>query len=324
MKRVAIIGAGLAGLTLAQSLKSISSVFVFEKSRGVGGRMATRYAPPYEFDHGTQYFTAKTLSFKRMVKNYRDAGIISDWPVTVASVGGAKQGLDEKFIAVPRMNQLCKSLSEGLDIQLSTQIGSLEKRDGLWALKSKDGQGLGEFDWVISTAPAPQAALLMPENFSGQRVLENVRMEACFTLMLGYEKDVDFPWAAVHIASSPVGWVAINSSKKGRESTKCSLLIQSTNKWAQMHLEDNQDDVRDALIDAAQRDLQIDLSGASHIAMHRWRYAFADRPADVDYLLDEENQLAASGDWCLGARVEAAFTSASMLSGALSEVFGAR
>ncbi|MFZ9092741.1 MAG: NAD(P)-binding protein [Planctomycetaceae bacterium] len=44
MKSVAIIGAGLSGLTLANRLQNRAEVTVFEKSGGFGGRMATRHA----------------------------------------------------------------------------------------------------------------------------------------------------------------------------------------------------------------------------------------------------------------------------------------
>nr|MDJ0929273.1 NAD(P)-binding protein [Gammaproteobacteria bacterium] len=60
MTTIAIIGAGLSGLVLATRLSEHATVTVFDKSPRVSGRMATRRAPPYEFDHGTQFFTARS------------------------------------------------------------------------------------------------------------------------------------------------------------------------------------------------------------------------------------------------------------------------
>ena len=55
---VAIIGAGIAGLSCASALQQAGiRVRVFEKSRGVGGRMSTRRGEGWECDHGAQYFT---------------------------------------------------------------------------------------------------------------------------------------------------------------------------------------------------------------------------------------------------------------------------
>ncbi|MFM8454377.1 MAG: NAD(P)-binding protein [Gammaproteobacteria bacterium] len=51
MKKIAIIGAGLSGITLAKKLSQKVDVHIFEKGRGIGGRMSTRYADPFVFDH---------------------------------------------------------------------------------------------------------------------------------------------------------------------------------------------------------------------------------------------------------------------------------
>jgi len=55
MSRIAVVGAGIAGLACARKLIDAGhAVRVFEKSRGVGGRMATRRTPQGTYDHGAQ------------------------------------------------------------------------------------------------------------------------------------------------------------------------------------------------------------------------------------------------------------------------------
>ena len=52
-ERVAVIGAGLAGLTAAARIAAGgAAVTVYDKSRGLGGRLATRRSPQGSFDHG--------------------------------------------------------------------------------------------------------------------------------------------------------------------------------------------------------------------------------------------------------------------------------
>ena len=63
-KSVAIIGAGLSGITVASKIRDKFEVQVFEKSRGVSGRMSTRIDPPFVFDHGAQFFKIKSKCFK--------------------------------------------------------------------------------------------------------------------------------------------------------------------------------------------------------------------------------------------------------------------
>ena len=65
--KIAIIGAGISGITIAKNLKDFAKVSIFEKSQGVGGRMASHRSGTYEFDHGTQFFTAKSKHFKDFI-----------------------------------------------------------------------------------------------------------------------------------------------------------------------------------------------------------------------------------------------------------------
>src|SRR5659263_87567 len=57
-KHFAVVGAGMAGVACARTLVQAGhQVTVFEKSAGIGGRMATRNSAFGTFDLGAQYFT---------------------------------------------------------------------------------------------------------------------------------------------------------------------------------------------------------------------------------------------------------------------------
>lgn len=72
---IAVVGAGIAGLLLARELKARGAeVVVFEKSRGLGGRMATKRVGEAVFDTGAQYFTAKSERFAAQVTELAAAG----------------------------------------------------------------------------------------------------------------------------------------------------------------------------------------------------------------------------------------------------------
>ena len=80
MTRIAIIGAGFAGLVCAKLLKQSGyNCTIFEKSRGVGGRMATRRNDAYSFDHGAQFFYVKTPQFNDFLTPLKKQGIIAPW-----------------------------------------------------------------------------------------------------------------------------------------------------------------------------------------------------------------------------------------------------
>lgn len=310
--KIAIIGAGLAGLTLAKRLAEQHDVSVFEKARGPGGRMSTRRADPFAFDHGAQYFTVETERFEAFLSPLRTSGLIEAWPKNIELIGGARLSSKEKLVAAPGMNSLCKALAGDIAVHTQAHIDRLERTGETWTLLDKDGAETGPFDWVISSAPSVQTAALFPEEFSGQSALEQTEMVGCFSLMLGFETPLDLPWTALKSGTTPIGWMAVNSSKPGRPEPY-SILIQSDNEWAEAHLEDDPDQVRGTLLTAASELAGTDLSTASHQVMHRWRYAATRTPAGEPFLIDQALQLAACGDWCLGGKVEAAFLSASEL-----------
>lgn len=310
--KIAIIGAGLSGLTLANRLADVHDVTVFEKARGPGGRMSTRRAAPFAFDHGAQYFTAESPLFQSFLKDLEDRDLLAAWPGEIVLTGGARVSDKPKFVAKPGMNAICKALAEPVDLRTQVHVERLIKLAEGWQLSAKDGGSHGPFDWVISTAPAEQSAALLPATFAGQNVLGDVEMYGCFALMLGFERPLEVDWQALKSGVPPIGWMAVDSEKPGR-SGPCAVLIQSDNAWAEAHLEDNPEQVIAVLLSAGSELAGVDLTPATHQVLHRWRYASTPKPAGMPFLIDEDQHLAACGDWCPGSKVEAAFLSASAL-----------
>ncbi len=326
MTNIAIIGAGLSGLVLANRLKDRADVTVFEKSRGVSGRMSTRYADAYEFDHGAQYFTARSKAFQRFLAPFIEQGVVAEWsPKTLTLCKGEnpykRDWFEPHYVAVPRMNSLCKKLSENIDVRVQTEISQLSRAAEGWVLETKSGEALNGYDWVISSAPAEQAARLLPPDFSGHSSLSAVKMTGCFSLMLGFAEPLALKFDAAVVKDSPIGWIAVNSSKPGRSAAQ-SLMIQTTNAWAEEHLEAETTAVQRQLTAEASALLEMNVSSADYASLHRWRYAGVETALEQDFLLDDANQLAACGDWCLSGRVESAFLSADALATALEKRIG--
>jgi len=322
MKSVAIIGAGLAGLTLASKLQGKADLTLFEKSRGYGGRMATRRVEPFQFDHGAQYFTARSSEFRQFLLEHCHEDSLRDWQPRTFTLENkekpyTRSWFEPHWIGVPGMSSLGKELSLSQPVELEAEVKDINSAVGGWLVELQSGEQCGPFDWIVSTAPAPQSSALLPAEFLHHEVLSKARLSACFSLMLGFKTDLQLPFQAAKVKDSPIGWLALDSSKPGRVS-KNSLLVQSTNQWADDHLAESTAQVQSTLLTALQR-LLPDLPEPEHVAIHRWRYAAVTTPLEQDYLLDEKHRLASCGDWCLGNRVESAFTSASRLATALAD-----
>ncbi len=325
MSRIAIIGAGLAGLALARELRDFAAVTVFEKSRGFGGRMATRYTERFQFDFGAQYFTVKEERFRRFLQPSIDDGTLQRWDAhfveirTGVVVDSRQWGTEpEHFVPVPKMTSLARRLAAGLDVRRGVRVDSLKRRGTAWQLLDDNGAPLGEFDWVLSTAPAEQSAALLDGHSPLAESIDELRMQACFSLMLGLDGDPGLPWQAALVHDSPVSWISLDSSKPGR-SGHASLVVHSANAWADEHIDDDPQDVQAALLAAACEASGLDLRRSAHMYMHCWRFANMPRHSGPEYLLDADARLAACGDWLIHGRVEAAFLSAAALAGRLLE-----
>lgn len=315
---IAIIGAGIAGITLARALGPVADVTIFEKSRGLGGRMANRRREGFAFDHGAQYFTARSEALRSVVEGAVAAGNTGVWPEAVHTLKA--EGLvtdsrppEPRYIGLPGMSGFANGLADGLQVRKEATVTALKRSEHGWALADSEGQDLGDFDLVMSTAPAPQTIRLMPEAFSGREALARVRMSGCFTLMVGLGEPLDLSFQAARIEDDVLSWIAVEASKPGRAG-KTALTIHSRNDWAEANLEQDRDEVKSEMLASLKRLLGLDFSEAAWLDLHRWRYASVDHAAGVPYLFDEALGLGACGDWCLGNRVEAAVESATALS----------
>ncbi len=316
MTKIAVIGAGLSGLSAAHLLKDHAEIILFEKARGVGGRMSTRRAGPYFFDHGAQYFTARTKPFQDFIQPLIDQSIIERWNARYFKFDGShilerRNWSDEepRYVGVPGMNKVAKYLAEGLNVYINTRIVSIE-HDGKWQLSDDKGENYYGFDWVICTSPSPQAGELLPEFFKYHRNIKDIDMRACFSLMLGFEQNLSLQFDAADVTNADVSWIAVNSHKPQR-ADRYTLMVHSSEQYAEAHIDDDREKVMQHLISEASHIIQYDVSSANHKTAHGWRYANnAKKDENSPIFLDYEHKLAACGDWCLGGRVEGAFTSA--------------
>lgn len=323
MKRIAIIGAGISGLVLAQQLAAHAEVIVFEKARGVGGRMSTRYADPFYFDHGAQCFTARTHEFQSFLKQYMDEGIVSEWQGKVINLEiGKKQTkrlwFEPHLVASPNMNSLCKALEHGLTIRKSCEVAPLAShKNGAWELYDTGSQILGQFDWVISTAPPAQTMRLFGTHIQPNSPLQQASMQGCYALMLGWNKPWGKTWIAAKVRDNPIKWISVNSSKPGRNSAVTSLVVHSRNDWAEKHIDDDMDEAQALLLEQFALVTGINPADADYKSLHRWRYAIVDKTEKAGIYYDATLGLAASSDWCQTSRIEEVWQNTSALAAQL-------
>lgn len=306
-KKVAVVGGGLAGVTAACELsRAGAEVTVFEKSRGLGGRLATRRMDgSFSADHGAQYFTARSPEFRDYLRNASGLGAVQTW---LPDARGHADGQDW-FVGTPAMNSFLKTEPLGFDLKVSTHVATVAATETGVELTMMDGSTQA-FDQAIITAPAPQTeAMLVGAHPDMAAALAAVEIAPNWTLMLVFEEELDPGFTVWREAHPVLGWVARNSSKPGRDFSGDSWTVQATADWSTEYLELEKEDAAARLFDAFQALVGSELPPLRMQTAHRWRYAKTITPLGQPFLKDASGRIYVAGDWCLGARVEYAFES---------------
>jgi renalase len=322
---LAIIGAGLAGLTCARRLQARGhSVVVYERNAAVGGRMGTRQTELGGFDHGAQYFTASSERFRKEVAAWRKAGWITPWSGTLVTLdhGSAKPAgrsmvKGQRLVAVPGMAALGERLAHGLDVRTEQTVRRIEPYGRQWLLSVQSPTvaieaSAGPFDAVVVALPADLAApLLQPVSPLAARVGQE-HLAPCWALILGFQQSLGLRYDGAWVQGSRLKWIARDASKPQRRPGE-HWIGHASPEWSMEHLEDDPERVKEKLLKAFHE------ATASHVQpvyadVHRWRYAQATSTLPGDCLWDGEARIGVCGDWFAAGldgsgRVENAFLS---------------
>lgn len=333
-QHIAIIGVGLAGVTCARTLRQAGhQVSLFEKSRGLGGRMATRTSAFGSFDHGTQYFTVRDPRFELALGT--TPGVCKAWSANAVRVldpngrviEAGLPGGERHWVATPGMNGLVKAwaapLVEDGNVQLQTCVTQLMAdplKKNAWQLRTETEDGgqqiFAGFDKVILALPPAQAADLLKA--SGQAALaaplDGVRVDPCWTLMLAYPQAVQPglitlgpQWNAARSTHHRIAWMARESSKPGRERIE-RWTVQASAAWSAEHVNDSPERIIGKMTKAFAEITGIRAT-PSHAQAHRWLYAKTAQALGQSHLWFKDQGIGLCGDWCLGHRAEDAFVS---------------
>lgn len=327
--KVAIIGAGIAGLSCATALQNAGfSVTLFEKSRGPSGRLSTRVTPQWQCDHGAQYFTARDALFSAEVERWLKAGVATLWQPNLQVYDGksftAKDSnhtlKTSRYIGYPTNNAPAKWLANNLTIQTESTVIGINQQAQQWQIKSTEhGLHPGYFDAIVLAIPAPQAAVLLNNiSSSAYAISASVVMQPCFALMLHLGETILCEFDGLFINDGPLSWVARDSAKPGRSNQantgSDTWVLHATSHWSNAHVDDEKEAVAALMLsefvnimqrsNAAQHSIKIE----SH-QLHRWLYADCEQYLNSVYHYDKANKIGLCGDWLNGGKVQGAWLS---------------
>lgn len=324
-QRVAVIGAGLAGMAAARELAGGGAeVVVFEKARGPGGRMPTRRHETGAFDHGAQYFTARSEAFRLQVEDWCRRGLAAPWEASIVRLEAGRVSSDStaesRFVGVPKMSVLARDLGEGIELRCGERVASLDSHGNGWQLASDAGKDLGVFETVVLATPAAQTVPLIPDTLASlAERIASVEVDPCQAVMVSFPSPLDCGFDAAFVEDSPLAWIARNASKPARPQAE-NWVLHGSPEWSRRELETAPEEVARALLTALSEALSRRiLPEPDHLTSHRWLLAKTRTPLGTELCVDAEQGIGVCGDWLTGNRVEDAFLSGRRLGRALSE-----
>ncbi|MCM0611975.1 FAD-dependent oxidoreductase [Marinobacter sediminum] len=321
IRRIAIVGSGLSGLTAGIILQEQGhDVSVFEKSRGPGGRLAAKRVSGGSADIGAQYFTARNPDFLPFLRKYAGEESFETWQGRFGfrdSSGEWSSFPEEpRYVGTPRMTAITRALSAHVNVVAETRVGKMTRNDSEWALEDVNGNPLGHFDQVIITAPPAQSRDLLAD--SGLAELAShlddpvERVLPCWAVAIHFEQT---PWShheGMRTDHPVLYWVANNSSKPGREDSGQWWVLHGDPEWTKQNVDTPAEQAAARLIDAFREVTGFD-DEPDEVVTHRWLYARSEGGDQPGHLWFSEDGIGIAGDWLSGGRVEGAFNSACSL-----------
>lgn len=328
-QRAAVIGAGIAGAACARRLADAGwEVELFDEGETPGGRLATGRAGsplgPLRFDHGAQYFTARSDEFSAKVRRWVTSGCAETW-------GGRLAAFDEKgvnkpfsaisYVGLPDMGSVVAAELGGLEVRHGARVAKVLGEPDLWRLVFTDGSERGFFHAVVAAVPSETAADVLKEAAPNQAsAARRVRMAPCWAAAVAFDASVTAPYDGAQIARGPISWVARDSSKPGRGPIE-TWVIHAAPGWSFEFDRIEPEDAASRLVDAFRRRLRT--PDPIWKTAFRWRQAQVERAVGSPFGWDAALKIGSCGDWYLGPRVELAWQSGDGLARAMNETLRA-
>jgi len=309
MTTTIVLGAGLAGLAAARDLRAAGhTVKVFDKGRGVGGRLATRRIGDAVLDHGAQFFTTRESLFTSLVADAIADGAINEWCQGFGSPDGYP-----RYRGAAGMTSLAKWMARDLDIETGVEVHAIRVDDGRVQFVNADDETLATGDHGVVTAPIPQMLALFDRGqvklgHDMATALKSISYFATLALLAVVEgqPNVDEP-GGEQLTEGPFTFVADNY-RKGISPVR-ALTFHAEHDYSLRRFDDNPDEVHAELLALAAP--WIGDATVVDSQLKKWRYAGPVTPLPERTLVFDAGatRIALAGDAFGGPKVEGAFNS---------------
>lgn len=314
-----VIGAGAAAAAASYVIDNASAdleITVFEKSRGVCGRAASRRQDDIVYDYGANYLKDGNDRVSTLVVNELGDKLVEvQGPIWTFDADGDVSESPEKnkrrWTYADGITRLAKHLFAKTDaaVQHTTRIADVHYENG-WRLTDTEGTAYGPFDALLANPPAPQTASLLQE--TGVEAADRLGAAAAevpyrtvWTAVLGYSFRLDVPYYALVNADKQhdIGWISREDCKPGHVPNGASVLIvQASPEWSSAHYDAPPAENISFLSDRTAAIIGDDRLATPDWSDHQgWRYALPEDGLQDDVRAPAaEAGLYVAGDWVAG------------------------
>lgn len=312
---IIVVGAGLSGLMAAQSLQSHGhTVTVFDKGRGVGGRLATRRMEDATLDHGAQFFTVRSDEFAQHVESWIAAGVVHEWCKGFQTADG-----HPRYVGSKGMSGIAKHLAGTLDVRVNHLVFGFQIENDSYVVITDDGVR-HTCDAVILTAPIPQSFSLLfgagIELPAEMRTIDYDRTLGLLAVLGSANHNVPAP-GGLQNPDDVFSFIGDNSAKG--ISGAHALTFHANPAWSLAHFDDEVSHIHALLTDAA----RPWLGNATVIdsQVKKWRFATPQKAWPEPCWQTPNHRIVLAGDAFAGPKMEGAALSGLAAARALVTIF---
>jgi len=315
---LAVVGAGGAGAAAAYALRDAAvDVTVFEKSRGVCGRAATRRTDDCTYEYGANYLKDDDPRVTELVtEELPTEGLVDvEDPIYAferdGDIGEGRDNDGHKWTYESGITQLAKRLFAATDatVHNGVRVETLDRQSDGWRVHDDEGTDHGHYDVLLLTPPAPQTADLLGEAAwdhddcrSLRQTVASVPYRTVISGMLHYPFELDVPWyAAVNTDKAhDIGWLGREECKPGHiPDGESLLLVQMNEGWSVANYDAHPDRLLEEIAQRTAHLLDDDrLTEPDWTDHQHWRYAQPEDTVDREALASAaDHDLYFAGDW---------------------------
>lgn len=321
-RKIAIVGAGISGLSAAWALGGKGhEVTVYEKSRGVSGRAASRTRHGVRFDHGANYIKISSETFRRLIFEELPSEDLIEikgdiWTFDgkgTLSPGDPDLNSESRWTYQSGISTLGKNLAAcaGVPVVNQAKVERLTLDSSGWTLFDESLDPVGHFDAVLMTPPAPQAATILensqlPASFEQvASLLSATTFHRQFSVILGIEGELKRPGDFFAMINSDrehdIAWLSFENDKPGHVPPGITVLVvQMSPVWSAAHFEDSPDNWLDEVIGKTSKLLGCELP-VTWTDTQRWKFAHPQSKLEwQDIQAAESHGLFFAGDSLVG------------------------